>query len=77
MQVDENDIPTLIQGIKYNYGEMAFKVLFFTGAIRMFPTDFACPSISLVQKNPSRMQWLEAQNNIEKYAIKNWAAIND
>jgi len=76
MQVDKNDIPTLIQRIKYNYGEMAFKVLFFNGLALTFPADFVCYSIELMQKRPSRMQYLEAQNNIEKYAIENWAAIN-
>jgi len=76
MRVDKNDIPTLIQGMKYSYGEMAFRVLFFNGLVVMCPTDHCCPSINLLQSNPSKMQWLEAQNSIEKYAIEHWSEIN-
>jgi hypothetical protein len=76
MKVDKEGVPTLIQEIRYRYGNMAFYVTFFSGKKRIFPSDFACPSIGLMQKQPTRMQWLEAQNTIEKFSIDNWGVVN-
>jgi hypothetical protein len=74
--VDQHDVPRLIQKIEYNYSAMAFTALFFNDKQSSFPTDLVCPSIGLMQSKPTRMQWLEAENNIRKYVNKNWKSMN-
>lgn len=77
MKVDEDDVPLLIQHMYYWYANMSFEVEFFNGKSYSFCSDYVCPSIGLMQKNPTRMQWLEAENNITKLALKKWKEIND
>ena len=62
----------LIQKMRYNYGGMWFEVNFFNGKERRFSTDHVCPSIDLMQGEPTRMQWLEAENNIEKFVLEHY-----
>jgi len=71
MICDEEGIPKLIQKIRYMYGGMWFEVLFFNGKTRLFSSDDVCPSLGLLS-HPDKMQMLEAQNNIEKFALKFW-----
>lgn len=72
MQVDKNDVPLLIQSLRYQYGMMMFNVTFFNGAYMRFTSDQVCPSMGLMQRRPDQMQMLEAQNVIEKAAVLQW-----
>ncbi|MGD9381591.1 MAG: hypothetical protein PVI03_04030, partial [Candidatus Thorarchaeota archaeon] len=71
---EEDDIPTLIQSMRYNYGSMVFEVDFFDGLHLEFCAEDVSPSIGLMQKSPTRMQALEAENNINKLALRFWKA---
>ncbi len=76
MRIGKEGIPTLIRNIKYRYGNMAFYVTFFSGKKKVFPAEFACPSMGIMQKQPTSEQWLEAESSIEKFSIDNWESIN-
>jgi len=76
IKVDNDGIPLLVQSMRYSRGEMNFYVLFFNGITKIFMSEDVCSSIGLMQGKPTRMQFLEAQNNIEKYALNNWSLIN-
>lgn len=69
---DSDDIPLLIQRLRYNYVAMWFEATFFNGKKMRFLTEMVCPSVSLMDMQPSRMQMLEAENNINKIAVDNW-----
>ena len=72
MKCDRDGVPDLIQRMTYSYDEMSFEVLLFNGKILYFSTDFACPSIDLLQESPTRMQYLEAENKITKELTANF-----
>lgn len=69
---DADGVPELIQQIRFCWSDMSFRVRFFNGASFWFATDRVCPSINLTQGGASRMQMLEAENNITKLAEANW-----
>jgi len=69
---DDDGVPELIQRIKFFPSDMSIRVLFFNGEKGWFDTDRVCPSIGLMQNKPSRMQMLEAENNINKLARLEW-----
>ena len=75
MIVGRDGVPELIQGLRYRYGDMSFKAYFFNGKSLTFPSEFACPSIGLMQQVPTRMQELEAQNRIEKFVLENYGRL--
>ena len=72
MKCDKDGVPLLIQDLRYFAGGMWFEVTFFNGFMMHFTSDKVCPSIGLMCMSPSRMQYLEAENNITKYAIEHW-----
>ena len=71
---DHDGVPNMVQRIRYIYGHMSFKVTFFDGTCRYFDGSAMCPSLELLQRNPTNMQMLEAENNITKLAEQHWAA---
>jgi len=73
MKVDENDVPLLIQNISYRAGNMSFIVTYFNGVMNEFLSENVCPSAGLMDFNLTRMQWLEAENNITKQTLQAWA----
>ena len=72
MKVDSKGVPLLIQRLSYFSGGMWFEVTFFNERTIVFDAGHVCPSIDLMCMKPSRMQYLEAEINITKYALKNW-----
>jgi len=58
--------------MQYLYGGMYFDVEFFNGQKRRFIAEQVCPSIGLEQHEPTRMQWLEAEQNVGLFVIKHY-----
>jgi len=71
---DRSGVPNMVQTIRYIYGSMSFRVRFFDGTVRHFDGGVMCPSLELLQRNPTSMQMLEAESNITKLAEQHWAA---
>ena len=69
---DDDGVPELIQSIRYCPSDMSFRGYFFNGEDFWFDVDRVCPSVGLMQNGASRMQILEAENNITKLAEMNW-----
>lgn len=70
---DDEGVPLLIQSMLYlSYG-MWFEVVFFDGHIKRFTTDLVCPEVDLMQNTATKMQYYEAENNINKLAVKYWS----
>ena len=72
MIVDKDDVPEMVQEMRYHYSDMTFDVLFFNGMRKMFASEYLCPSIGIMDRSPTRTQALEALNNIHKLAEKHW-----
>ncbi len=75
MACDKDGVPELIQCMRYSPCDMAFEVGFFNRENRLFASEDVCPSVELVQNNVSRMQMLEAQNNITNMVLSNYKNI--
>ena len=71
-RVDEDGVPCLIQHMRYCYITMEVSVLFFNGEWKSFYTDHVCPSMNLMQCQPTRMQWLEIENAVTRAAEVEW-----
>lgn len=69
---DREGVPLLIQRLSYIYSHMLFEVFFFNSKTKRLSAEHICPSIDLMQRKPSRMQWLEAENRINKLTILHW-----
>ena len=67
-----DDTPPIISSMKYMPSGMWFEVVFFNGGNKLFSTDDVCDNIDILASNPSRMQWLQAENTINKLAEKHW-----
>ncbi len=72
-----DDCPDYIQKIKYNSGFMWFEVFLCNGFWATFTTDQVCRSIGLLQLKPTKMQWLQAENNIRKLIESDMSAYFD
>ena len=72
MICDKDGVPKLVQRLAYRYDGMYFDVDFFNGKTIRFAAEQLCPSIGLCQDAPKRMQWLEAENTVELFALKNY-----
>lgn len=72
MICDKEGVPLLIQGMKYLYSSMTFEVRFFNGRKVEFGTEFFCPTLELLAREPTRMQWLEAEDRITRYVEQNY-----
>lgn len=72
MICDKEGVPELIQRMRYLYESMAFEVKFFNGREVKFGAEFFCPTIGLSQPEPTRMQWLEAEDRITRYVAGNY-----
>lgn len=70
--VDENGIPTMVQQLEYNRAYMHLHAKFFDGSERCFCVEQFCPSVGLLQKELTFMQYLQALNQITKYMEENW-----
>ena len=68
---DSKGVPLLIQRLRYVYTDMMFEARFFNGKTLLFCSEEACRSVGLTSM-PSRLQMLEAENNINKLAKLNW-----
>jgi len=75
MICDKDGIPELIQRLVYLQGTMMFEVLLFNGETLLLTAEHVCPYIDIMQLRPTKMQWLEAENNITKFALSNWAEL--
>lgn len=75
VKCDKEGVPLLIQKMVYIHTMMDFEVSFFNGEIVKFSTDFACPSVGIMQRDLTRMQWLQAENAITNYVLANWAPL--
>lgn len=73
MICDLSGVPLLVQNIIYRYGDMTFEVLFFNGRTVRFLEEDISGNIGLCQKEPTRMQMLEVENNIGKASLTEWA----
>jgi len=69
---DSEGIPAVVQKLRYQYSVMNFEVTFFNGGVKLIPAEYVCPSIGMMQKEPNDMQYLEAENTINKMAVKHW-----
>lgn len=67
---DSEGVPLLIQHMVYHCGLMVFEVTFFNGLIR---TISDVVPLDLFQKQPTPMQWLEAENMINNLAVTQWS----
>lgn len=72
MIYDKDDIPLIVQKIIYHYGDMMITVYFFNGKSLTFPVENFC-NIGLMQKRFTRHQEFEVENNITRFATKNWS----
>lgn len=72
-RVDKDGVLNFIQKLEYNNAKRSFKVTYFTGWQRVFPASRFCDG-SLLEGNPSLVQWLEAYRNIEQHSLDQWAA---
>ena len=72
LECDNEGVPLLVQKLEYYYGERYFTATFFNGGKKIFTAEIVCPSLGIVQHEPSQMQWLEAENNICKIALGKW-----
>lgn len=71
-RVDREGVPCLVQRMKFWYGDMTIEILFFNGKTHSFPVELfdGEPGVGLLQQFPTRMQWLEIENNVNKMAEK-------
>jgi hypothetical protein len=69
---DKEDVPELIQRLRYRYSDMMFDIDLFNGKSISYCAEVLCQSIGLMQRVPSKMQMLEAQNNAEKLILREW-----
>jgi len=76
MVCDKDDVPLLVQHLHYMPGDMTIMVTFFNGLVKVFCTEFVCPSVDIIQFNMTRMQFLEAENNLNILATRDWKSWN-
>jgi|SaaInlV_130m_DNA_2_1039683.scaffolds.fasta_scaffold06926_6 hypothetical protein len=69
---DSSGVPLLIQNISYSYRRMMFIAEFFNGESLVFTSDQVCSGVCIMDRSPSRIQMLEAENNIHKLALRDW-----
>jgi hypothetical protein len=48
----------------------------FDGKRLLFTSDWACPSVGLMQSAATRMQMLEAENRIEQFLLNNFKRLH-
>lgn len=58
--------------MRYYPMSMGFVVLFFNDKSMLFMSEDLCDSIDILASQPTRMQWLQAENAINVLAIKHW-----
>jgi hypothetical protein len=73
---DNEGVPALIQSLRYRAGDMVFVAKLFDGKRLLFTSDWACPSVGLMQSEATRMQMLEAENRIEQFLLNNFKRLH-
>lgn len=72
IRCDGNGVPCLIQELEFQYGSLVFKATFFNGEKRYFCGGYVCPSLGLLEREPSNLQFLEAEQKISHLSARHW-----
>lgn len=74
MRCDKDGVPLLIQSMQYHYGPMLLKVELFSGDVMTVPVEKVV-HVGIMEKDLTKMQKLEAENNLTKHLLDNWVML--
>ena len=69
---DKDGVPELVQNIRFKGGAMLFEVELFNGKFAEFTPEMCGVDIDIMNPSPRHLQWLQAENFITKYVLRNF-----